>query len=595
MKADIIAQLNELAHQDKVLDSLNEFNELVNEFQKLQSEEERQWEIIKLERIEGGEKPENIEKPVYEFLEDFKKATSLFRDKKKIEDNAQKDIENANLDKKKGLVAALADLIQNEENIGRAIARMKDIQDSWKEVGPIPRDKRQGIQKEFSNLVESFRYNINIYKDIKDHDLKRNLGLKKDLIENLKGLLKVERIKDIEEKLHAYQDEWNAIGGTHQEEWEKIKAEYWDTVNAIYEKVHKFYKDRKEERAENILKKKELIQKAIKITSKESPSHKAWKKMTDELIALQEEWKTIGYGPKEENNAVWKKFRGICNDFFSKKKEFYGERNSEFDGVKEIKTKLVEEVKALKESTNWKETTKKIVVIQKKWKEAGSAGPKYENQLWKEFRGHIDDFFASKEGHFKKADEEGQENLKAKEALIKKIAAYKVPKDGNKAIEELKALSASFAEIGNVPFKEKDRVYKAYKTALDQKFDAIDMDKSEKVKLLFQAKLDSIRTSNNPENQLDKERSFIKNKMSKINAEINKLETNMAFFANADENNPLFKSVNENLASSKAEVETLKEQLKLIRILEQAIEREQENEAVEADNQEESIQGEPNE
>jgi hypothetical protein len=193
MKAEIIARLEELAQQEKVMDSLNEFNDLVAEFQKLQEEEERQWEIKKLERIEAGEKPESIEKPVYELLEEFKKHTSLYRDKKKIEVNAQRDVENANLDKKKGIVAALADLIQNEENIGRAIARFKDIQESWKEVGAVPRDKRQDIQKEFSNLVESFRYNINIYKEIKDHDLSRNLTLKTDLIAKIK---RATRIRD---------------------------------------------------------------------------------------------------------------------------------------------------------------------------------------------------------------------------------------------------------------------------------------------------------------------------------------------------------------------------------------------------------------
>jgi hypothetical protein len=585
MKAEIIARLEELAQQEKVMDSLNEFNDLVAEFQKLQEEEERQWEIKKLERIEAGEKPESIEKPVYELLEEFKKHTSLYRDKKKIEVNAQRDVENANLDKKKGLVAALADLIQNEENIGRAIARFKDIQESWKEVGAVPRDKRQDIQKEFSNLVESFRYNINIYKEIKDHDLSRNLTLKTDLIAKLKGLLELEIIKDVEEKLHALQDEWNNIGGTHQEEWEKIKGEYWDTVNKVYEKIHAFYKTRREERSENIVKKKELIEKAKALVEKEITSHKAWKKLTEKIIAFQEEWKTIGYGPKEENNAVWKEFRGICNDFFNRKKEFYGERNEQFDGVKEAKEALIKEVETLKDSTDWGNTTKQIVAIQKKWKDVGSAGPKHENRLWKEFRAHIDHFFNSKEAHFKQADAAGEENLKAKEALIKELVAYKVPSDGKKAIGEIKEFAAKFAAIGNVPFKQKDRINKSYKKALDEKFNAVKMDAAEKEAIMFQSRLDSIKESNDPESMIDRERGGIRNKLNKITAEIAKMETNMAFFANADENNPLMKSAVENLEREKAKADGLKEQLKMLRILEQSIAREQEEE-VEVEGQE---------
>ena len=206
-----------------VLNSANEFNDLVTEFYKIQDEEERQWEIAKLERIEAGEKAESIEKPVFPMLAEFKAFSNVFKEKKKVEVQAQKEAEKVNLGKKKALIAAFADLVQNEENIGRAIGRFKDIQESWKEVGPIPRDKRQGIQKEFSILVDTFQYNINIYKEIKDHDLTRNLKLKQDVIGNLKGLLELTKIKDIEKKLHAFQEEWDGIGGTRQEDWGKNK------------------------------------------------------------------------------------------------------------------------------------------------------------------------------------------------------------------------------------------------------------------------------------------------------------------------------------------------------------------------------------
>ena len=467
MKEELIARLKELSQADKVLGFANEYNELSSNFYSIQEEEERQWEIIKSERIEAGTKPEAIEKPVFEYLEEFRKLSTLFKDKKKIELNALKDIEKENLNQKQALIAALADLIQNEENIGRAINRFKDIERAWKDAGAVPRDKRQAIQKEFSTLIESFQYNINIYKEIKDHDLSRNLTLKKDVIAALKELTKLERVKDMETKLHALQEDWNSIGGTSPKDWEVIKKEYWDVVNSVYEKIHAFYKDRKEERAENIGKKKVLIEKVKEIAAVETDNHKIWKKNTDAVIALQEEWKTIGFGPKEENNAVWKEFRGVCNDFFAKKKEFYGERNEEFDGIKEKKEKLIAEVEVLRESTDWKETTKKVVSIQKRWKDVGSAGPKNENKLWKKFRGHIDFFFNAKEAHFNKADEANKENLKAKQDLIKKIKAFKVTKDIQKAIDALKEFSGKFAEIGNVPFKQKDEIYKGYKEALD--------------------------------------------------------------------------------------------------------------------------------
>lgn len=588
MKAEIIEQLKEIAKKEKVLDQLTEFNDLVDEFYKVQNEEERQWEIKKLERIEAGEKPENIDKPVYPLLDEFKKVTQLFHDKRKIEQNEKKEIEKANLEKKRALIAALQDLVQNEENIGRAINRFRDIQDSWKEVGPIPRDKRQDIQKDFSNLVESFRYNINIYKEIKDHDLTRNLKLKQDLIEQLKGLLKLDKIKEVEEKLHAYQDEWNNIGGTHQEDWEKIKGDYWDTVNAIYEKIHQFYQERREERAENIEKKKELIERTKQVVEHDYDSHKAWKKGTDKIKALQEEWKTIGFGPKQENEKVWKEFRGLCNEFFAKKKEFYGERHDEFEKVKEAKEKLIEEVKDFAESTDWSDTTKKIVDVQKRWKKAGSAGPKFENKLWKQFREPIDKFFEAKDKHFEELDKENEGNLKAKEALIEKIKKYKPADDTKKALADLKAFADEFATIGNVPYKQKDKIYKNYKAALDEKYAALKMDEAEKEKHLFKAKIEGFKGARDTERKLNNERNFLKKKLNKLKDEITQQETNMSFFANADENNPLFKNAVKALEDNKAELELIKEQLKQLRIMQQALEREEQAEE-ESENTEASV------
>lgn len=568
MKAEILEKIKEIADKNEVLEFVEEFNELANEFNKIQREEEHAWEVSKLERIEAGEKPENIEKPVYELVEEFKSLSKTFNHKKKAEIDKQKEIEKANLTKKQTLIAALKDLIQNEENIGRAIGRYRDIQEAWKEVGPIPRDKRQDISKEFSGLIDSFQYNINIYKEIKDHDLSRNLQLKKDLIEKLKALLSLDRIKDIEQKLHEYQDEWNGIGGTHQDEWEKIKEAYWDTVNAIYEKIRGFYSERKEQQLENLEKKKGLVAEANEINSVEYDQHKGWKKATDKILKLQEDWKSIGFGPKAENDKIWKEFRGICNDFFTKKKAFYNDKGEEFDEVKTAKEKLIAQVESLKDSTDWKNTTKKILDLQKKWKEAGSAGPKFENKLWKKFRGAIDHFFEAKEAHFNQQGKSFKENLKKKEELIQQIDAYKVGTDSKKAMADLQEFTTAFASIGHVPRANMDKINKAYKKAIDAKYAAVKMDEEEKQKLLFEAELEAISSSDNKDQMLDNQRNKIRGKINKLKQEVQQYENNLSFFANADESNPLFKNVMDNIASSKAQIDELKAQLKMIRDLE---------------------------
>ena len=565
MKAEIVVKVKALAEQETVLQSANEFNDLVTDFYRIQDEEERQWEIKKLERIEAGEKPEAIDKAIYPLLNEFRAFSTLFKEKKKVEIQAQKDEEKANLAKKKALIAGFSDLVQNEENIGRAIGRFKDIQESWKEVGPIPRDKRQGIQKEFSTLVDTFQYNINIYKEIKDHDLARNSKLKKEVITNIGGLLELDKIRDVEKKLHAYQDEWNAIGGTHQEDWEKLKTEYWDVVNKVYEKVHAFYEIRRSEQAENIVKKRALIEKAKEIDADALANHNDYKKATDVLLALQADWKKIGFGPKEENEIVWTEFRGICNVFFDKKKAFYAERDGQFSEIKKRKEALIEEANVVKEMTDWKLGTQKIIALQKKWKDVGSAGPKFENQLWKKFREPIDFFFNAKDGHFAEKEGENNENLSKKEALIAELKAYTVDKDPQIAIDHLRGVSKAFAEIGNVPFKQKDAIYKAYKDALDEKYDAIDLDNEAKEKMLFQAKLDGMLGSGNSERLVEQEQKAIRAKIDGLTKEINQLETNLSFFSNADDSNPLFKNVMTNIDKAKSQIEAHKLRLKMIR------------------------------
>lgn len=565
-KSEIVDKVRELAEKEVVLDLVDEFNEQVDLFDKLQAEEEHQWEVEKLERIEGGEKPENIEKPIFEYLDEFRALKQVFLEKKKAELGKKKEIEKQNLEKKRTYIAAMKDLIQNEENIGRAIARYRDIQEGWKEVGTIPRDKRQEIQQEYSNLCDSFQYNINIYKEIKDHDLSRNLDLKKEVIEKLQELLKVERIKEVEKLFHELQDEWSAIGGTRQEEWEKIKEEYWNTVNAIYDKIRTFYNDRKELRKQYIEEKKKLIAKVEELASNLPSTHKGWSKVTDKVLELQKDWKKIGFGPKEENDAVWDEFRAACNRFFDEKKKYFEAQSGEFEGIKQKKEELIKLANELKESTDWKNTMNRIKQLQKQWKDVGSAGPKFENRLWKKFREPIDHFFAAKDAHFEQKDAAFKGNLEKKIQLIEKLESYKADKDTKKTIEDLKGFSSEYAAIGMVPMKEKEKIQKRYKKALDAVYDGLKLDQGEKEKILFESRLEGIASSDNKEELIDKERSNIRRRLDKLNKELAQYENNLAFFANADESNPLFKNVMDNIRSTNHQIDDLKEQLKALNI-----------------------------
>lgn len=562
-KKAFIEALTALTEQEDVINAGREVNELRSQFEDYLLEETRKYQVAQLKAQENEEAFEE-EDWMTPLKEEFYAVYIPFKEKRKELIEAKKETENENLKKKKALISKLKTVIAEEENIGAAFGAHKEINVEWKEVGDIPRDKRHDVQQEYSRLLEEFFYNMNIYKEIKDYDFKKNYDAKKAVVDSLKGLLAIENIKEVESTLKQLQNEWEDIGPTKKELWEELKDEYWTAVKSLYDRIRKHYDERRELMKENILLKKSIIEKAQELVEKPRETVKDWNASTKEILAFQKEWKTIGFGPKSENKAVWKEFRGICDQFFEEKSEFFKEAQSEFDEVAEKKQSLIDQVEQLKTDTNWGDTTKKIIDIQKRWKRLGNAGQKNEQRLWKTFRTACDFFFDAKKKHFESLEKEFDENLEKKKELIKTIEAFKLPSDKKEAIEALNNFSKSFAEIGFVPAKQKDEVYKAYKTALDKHYGNLDIKGEEKTKVMFEARLNTIKGSGNSAALFAKEKEAIRNDIEKIKQEIIQFENNLGFFANSKGANALKDQVEANIAKEKEKIEALKTKLKMI-------------------------------
>lgn len=562
-KREFIEKLRELVQSEDLIAVSSDANELKTKFNDLILEEERQHQVKHLE--EHG--PEVPMEPYFDKLNDeFFEVYADFKTRRKEQIEAKKAEENENLKKKRTLIERLRAVISEEENIGTAFSIQKEIQESWKEIGDIAREKRQDIQNEYSRLMEEFFYNMKIYKELKEHDLRRNQQLKTEIIEKLKKLTDQPVIKEIETELKALQHEWEEIGPTFQAEWESIKEEYWSIVKSVYERIKAHYDEKRLEMSKNIELKKDLISKAEAVYAKvqASSSHKDWDTLTAELLALQEEWKTVGFGPRKENEEVWAEFRAVCDRFFAEKKEFYKERQSEYDGIKEQKEALIAQVNELKLSTDWKNTTHKIVSIQKEWKKIGGAGPRYEQKLWKDFRSACDAFFNAKQAHFDALDKANEDNLVKKEDLIKRIEEYVASEDKKDVLEVLKNFAQEFNEIGNVPFKEKDRIYKAFKTALDKHYADLNLKGAEKEQVMFTAKLDTIVSSPDASRLLQDERRSLTQQIQKLEQERRQFENNLGFFASSKGADSLKKEVEKKIAAADKKIEDLKTKLDMI-------------------------------
>ncbi len=562
-KRAFIEALEELTNQEDIIQAGREINELRTDFEDYILEETRKYQVAEL-KAKDEEKPFEEEDWMTPLKEEFYSIYSPYKEKRKALIESIKKEEEENLKKKRSLINQLKALIEDEEKIGAAFAKHKEINEEWKKVGDIPRDKRHDVQQEYSRLLEDFFYNMNIYKQIKDYDFQKNYDLKKAIVEELKKLEKVEKIKDIEANLKKLQNEWEDIGPTKQELWEELKDDYWATVKGLYERIRAHYDERREQMKENIAAKKELISKMEGILEQERDSVKTWNNQTKDVLALQKEWKSIGFGPKKENDAVWKTFRTICDQFFNEKSDYFKDVHEEFDEVAAKKEALIKKVDALKDNTDWKDTTHKIIGIQKDWKKLGSAGQKNENRLWKKFRAACDHFFDAKKAHFAAKDEEFVKNIEQKQALIKEIEGFKLPKDKEKAIESLKSFAEQFSAIGFVPSKQKDEVFQAYKKAIDTHYDALNLKGEEKAAVLFEARINTIKGSGNSEYLFDKEKQAIRAEIDQVKQQIIQFENNLGFFANSKGANALKDQVEANIAEEKEKIELLKAKLKMI-------------------------------
>ena len=562
-KVALLESLKTLSQQEDVLSVAREVSELRSRFEDVVIEEDRQFQIKQLEAQERGETVE--EQPEDLIRNEFYSLYGEFREKRNTAQRERKETEEANLRRKRSLIDRLKVVIEKEENIGAALTAYKEIHEQWKEVGDIPREKRQDLQSEYSRLLETFFYHIKIYRELREHDLHRNQQLKLDVIKRIQALVGVENIKDVEQSIKALQNEWDETGPIGNEEWENIKNLYWDAVRAAYTRIQSFYDEKRTEIAENLEKKKSIAQRAAELVEQvKAEVPKDWKAVTDVLIGLQNEWKTIGFGPRKENEDIWKEFRASCDAFFETKKSFFDTIRSQFDGVAEKKQALIQKLEDIKTSTEWKSATEKIVALQKEWKTLGNAGHKFEQKLWKEFRAACDHFFDAKQAHFSEQDKALAGNLTAKNELIETIKSTVLPEDKKEALALLRDFAAAFNAIGFVPMKEKDNVFQAYREALNGHYEKLKLEGAEQDRMMFQAKMDTMKASPNADKAMAREKADLNEKMNQLKADILQYENNLGFFAKSKGADALRKEVENKIAAAHRKIEDIKNKIKLL-------------------------------
>jgi hypothetical protein len=560
-----IAQIQNLLAQEDLVQLGREAGQIKQLFEDQLIELER---VEQVKRLEAQDKSEHYEEVDYtELKEAFFALYQEFNTKRKAQQQLQQTLEQQNLKLKKDLIVRLKEVIDNEEKIGTAFQSYKEIHETWKKIGSIPREQREAIQKEYSRLLEIFFYNIKIYKELKDNDYRRNKQLKEDLIFKLKQLRVAQvSLRDLEAQLHALQDEWEEIGPVLNEDWETMKVAYWDAVRSIYDKINEHYEAQRQVLKANIEAKKNLIATLQeRLTALDTWNNfKDWETQTAFILELQAKWKSIGAGGRKENEAVYAEFRAMCDTFFNAKKAFNKEKDAASSEIANQKKALIEKALAISTSQDWKNTADALKKLQRQWQELGSAGQRFENKLWKEFRAACNVFFDARQAHFGQQDAENETNLAAKRALIDELEKLSLPTDKQEALAKLRALQQQFNEIGPVGIKERQNTYEAFKKHMDAHYQALKLEGQEKERVLFQAKLEGHLSSPDKLKLLQAERNDIRKQIDALQKEMLTLENNLGFFARSKGADQLRADVQKKIDAAQEKIKGLRAKLKLI-------------------------------
>ena len=492
---------------------------------------------------------------------------NLLRDYRHLKGERAKEMEEEkeqNLDIKYQIIEDIKSLVNRDESINKTFQEFRDLQQKWRDTGLVPQAKLKDLWETYHHHVENFYDYIKINKELRDLDLKKNMEAKIALCEKAEELLVEPSVIKAFNILQKYHEQWREIGPVPRDKkddlWERFKA----ATSKINKKHQEYFEDRKEDQKKNLDAKTVLCEKAEEIAALELHNHNDWDDRSKELIELQKVWRTIGFAPKKDNNRIYERFRGACDKFFDAKREFYAQNKEMQQNNLQLKLDLCVQAEALKDSTDWKKTTDEFIHIQKKWKEIGPVPRKQSDAIWKRFRAACDYFFDQKSEHFNTVDHEQVDNLKAKQELIEEIRKYKLTKDEDQDLEQMKDFQRRWTEIGHVPFKDKDKIQNEFRNAINEHFDHLRIDEHKRNVLKFKSKISNFSETQRGQNKMRFERDKYITKMKQLENDLSLLNNNIGFFANTKNAESLIEDVNKKIQATEEKIELLKEKIRII-------------------------------
>lgn len=556
---EIITRMKELiqdfpVQQLKVLDNLPPIFE---------SQYQKEYDKALAAFTEAGNPEEEFEY-TSDAKERFYNIYRQYREKKAEYHKKAEEEKEENLKKKLQIIEELKALVQKEESPNKTYQEFKALQERWRNTGMVPQANVNDLLESYHLHVENFFNYIKINRELRDLDLKKNLDAKIALCEQAEKLLEENDLGNAFRQLQYLHQQWKEVGPVAAEQKEAIWERFKAITSKINDNYHRFLDTLKEEQENNLKTKEDLCLRLEALLNQNRTKHSEWEEGTKAVMELQEEWKHAGLVPQKDRNKITKRFRGLCDSFFDQRRVFLKELDKIQAANLKAKTALCEKAEALKDSTDWKNTTRQMVELQKQWKQVGPVQRKYSDKVWKRFRAACDYFFDQKNAQFQNTHSEESKNLELKKALIEELRQFQFSDNTEENIEALKNYQARWAEIGFVPFKEKESIQNEFRNLINGYFDKLDMDDFEKNIELFKSKLNSFEASGDKDSRIVEEREKLMNRIKQIENDLHVWENNIGFFSKSSNAGNVIKEFEHKIEGARHRLSLMYEKLRII-------------------------------
>ena len=558
-KEEILAKLKEVVADVENV-AKPEIDGLKQSFYKLHNAEQ---DAARKLFIENGGAAENFVPQTDCVEEEFKNIMSVIKEKRSALTAELEKQKEMNLQVKLSIIEELKELVESPDDANKSYTEFKKLQQQWNEVKLVPQAKVNELWKNYQLYVEKFYDLLKLNNEFREYDFKKNLEIKTHLCEAAEKLADEEDVVSAFHQLQKLHQEFRDTGPVAKELRDEIWARFKAASTTVNRRHQQHFEALKEVEQHNLDQKTVICEIIEAIDYKELTNFASWESKTQEVIALQNKWKTIGFAPQKMNVKIFERFRKACDEFFRKKGEFFKSLKEGMNENLEKKRALCEKAEALKDSTDWKATADELTKLQKEWKTIGPVAKKYSDAVWKRFISACDYFFEQKNKATSSQRSVEQENLEKKKAIIEKLNAIDDQMDTEEATQLVRDLMKEWNGIGHVPFKEKDRIYKQYHSQVDKLFEHFNISVSNKKLSNFKSTISSIQEGS-PQ-ALYREREKLVRAFDNMKNELQTYENNLGFLTTSSKKgNSLLTEINRKVEKLKADIELVKEKIKVV-------------------------------